>query len=175
MKRMMIIVSVVAIFCLIMYGWVWVSSYQMSKHYYAQAQHNIQKQKYGLALKGTPSTNGGSHYQGGLEQVVNCWSSPWSYPKPGFYHSAKKQLNDMIHSKLSLSDSENILHTYLNLDNQYLPEILLAVGEKSEKKGDTSTAKQAFQSVISMFKQNKSAVNKAKTHLKKLNQKKSAS
>lgn len=175
MKRMVIIVSVIAIFCLIMYGWVWISSYQMSKHYYAQAQHNIQKQNYSLALKGTPSTNGGAHYQGGLEQVVDCWSSFWAYPKPRFYQSAKKQLNTVIHSKLSLSDSENILHTYLNLDNQYLPQILLAVGEKSEKKGDISTAKQAYQSVISMFKQNKAAVNKAKKHLKKLNQKSSSS
>lgn len=158
-----------------MYGWVWVDTYQMSKHYYNQAQQNLKNQKYALALKGTPSTDGGANYEGGFEQVVDSWSSFWAYPKPGFYKDAEKQANVVINSKISLSDAQNILQTYLNLDNEYLPQILLSVGKKSAEQGDISTAKQAYQSVIGMFSENKTAIDEAKKQIKKLDQIKSSS
>jgi tetratricopeptide (TPR) repeat protein len=167
-KKWMIISSAVVIFVLVVYGWGWIQSYTMSERYFQQANANMKAGNYAIALKGTPSTNGDTDYQGGYEQVVNMWSGPWSFPRPSIYWEAEHQIQDIIQNKLTISDAQDIIQTYLNLDNEYLPEIMLQIGDESLKNGDIDTAREAYNQVIQVFGEDTNAVKAATEQLKKL-------
>lgn len=165
MTRMVRITSAIAVFIAIIYVVAWAQVYRMSQRYYAQAEVNLKVGNYALAIKGTPSVNGETDYQGGLEQVVNMWSNAWARPRPSVYGQADTQLNTLIQTKLSSQDVQNIFQTYLGLDNQYLAQIMLASADRSAKHGDIAGAKQDYNTVIEVFTNDSVDIHLAKARL----------
>lgn len=163
--------TLIILVILITYTWVWVQCYVASKSYYRNAMDNLNNGKYITALKGDrvlSEDNSKYVFIGGFQQVVEIWENPYAVPKPKLYTEAKEKITFIIKEKIDIQAGEEAFQTYINLDNRYLPEILLHVGDLYLQKGDKKSAKEIYTVVKDAFAFNQNAIKLAEEKLSRL-------
>ncbi len=167
LKKPIIILLVI----LISYSWVWLESYQRTKLYYQNALENFHKGRYITAIKGErvlKEDRSGYVFKGGFQQVETIWSSKYAFPRPGLYAEAKKKIDLIINKKIDIEMGENAFHQYFRLDNKYLPQILLRVGDLHLKEGNIDKARKAYDLVRQAFSRKQELAKQAEDKLGKL-------
>lgn len=158
MKRKMTIVLLVLLVVLIGYGSVWVDSYYRARDYYIVAMNNYNSGNKIAALKGEKVLNSdgnGYVYLGGFQQSLEVFESPFAIPKPALIDKADTMCTRII-SELDLEDSKSVFKKYFGINNRYLPEILIRMGEIYEEEGMTAKAKETYEMLRDAFGQNDS-------------------
>ncbi|EOD01198.1 tetratricopeptide repeat protein [Caldisalinibacter kiritimatiensis] len=163
--------TLITLVILVTYTWVWVQCYIATQNYYRNAMDNLNKGKYITALKGDrvlSEDNSKYVFIGGFQQVVEIWENPCAVPKPKLYTQAKEKISSIIKEKIDIHTGEEAFQTYINLDNRYLPEILLHVGDLYLRKGDKKSAKETYTVVKDAFAFNQEAVKSAEEKLNRI-------
>ncbi|WP_105614865.1 hypothetical protein [Vallitalea okinawensis] len=164
LKQQLRLVLIILGFIIVSYSWVWLQSYNRSKEYYEMAMSNFEKGDYIVAIKGKrvlKEDESGYIYQGGLQQALEIWDSPYAIPKPNIYLEAELQIDHIINEKIDLGMGKDAFKSYFQLDNRYLPEILIRVGELYEEQNEMNKAIEIYTIVKDAFVYDKAMVNEA--------------
>jgi len=154
------ITLVIIIIAIIAYLVGWIQIDILANKYYKQAMSSYSSGNYTVALKGekTFANNPeGYIFTGGFEQVVNAYQSTTAWPKPPVFYKAQKMANDIINTKLTTQDAMALYNTYYQVDNDYLPQILLHVAQQYQAQGDNALAYQTYNLLYNSFPYNKQA------------------
>lgn len=146
MKKKLIIGGLVLAFIFISYSVVWVKSYNHSKEYYSMAMENYNKGDYIIALKGDrvlKEDQSGYIYLGGFQQAMEIWDSKYAFPKPDIAERSK-QMAERILSEIDIKTGQQIFKTYFKIDNRFLPEVLIRIGELQMEENQLSKAQETF-------------------------------
>ncbi|WP_123042987.1 hypothetical protein [Cohnella candidum] len=138
----------------LVYGYVWLGSYKMAVKYYDQAEENMNKQRYDIALKGDEAYNRTSkkyEYVGGYEQVLSIWKSPYAWPRPAVYDKAKDKIDEIVNDKLTPEAGVQLVQKYLRQDNAFLPEILVSSTKKLIEQDRKDEAKDVLDMLSDAF------------------------
>ena len=162
---------IVILFIILTYAWVWMGTYFRTKKYYKQACMNYDDEKYMIALKGERILNesqSGYIFQGGFQQVMEAWNNPFALPKPSIYTNSIKMIDNIINFKIDIAEGQKIFKTYFKMDNKFLPEVLLRIGDLQFDQGQTDKSIETYQLIINAFGHNKEIAELAKSKLNKL-------
>jgi tetratricopeptide (TPR) repeat protein len=166
----------VTLFLLVVIGTyfaAWWQLYDTSKEYYKSAMQFYQNDDFMSALKGKRTiteTDSGYMFKAGFEQVVNIFKSKYAYPKPKIYYDAKEKVEEVIYKKMSPDVGLEIYNKYFKLDNIYLGEILLQVGNIYEKEGNITKAINTYELAKESFPLNEKIYRNAVLNINKLQQ-----
>ena len=164
-------IIIVLLFISLSYLWVWFETYNRTSKFYQQASYNTEQGNYMSALKGKRTLNhdeSGYVFKGGFQQVIEAWDSPYAIPKPDIYKKSEESINTIINKKIDIATGNRIFQSYFKLDNKYLPEILLRIGDLQEEQGQLSKAKDIYTMVLEAFARNKEAAKYAEEKLNQL-------
>ncbi|AGB40245.1 hypothetical protein Halha_0233 [Halobacteroides halobius DSM 5150] len=157
------------------YSWVWVETYNRTQRFYDQAMANFEQGDYIKALKGERvlnKDNSGYIFKGGFQQIIKSWKSSSAFPKPSLYITAKKKVSRIINQKMNIAMGQRAFKTYFRMNNKYLPQILMRVGDLYAQKGQIEKAKESYQMVTDIFTLQQKIVNKAEEKLQQLKENK---
>jgi hypothetical protein len=152
-KRTLAVLAIIIGIALI-YGYVWLDSYQNSKTFFSQAENSLSKQNFGVAIKGDEAYSektGKYEYIGGYEQIVKIWGNSWAWPKPAIYKDAKAQIDFIIRNELTPEQGLALVQMYIGQSNGYLPEILIESSRKLIDQGRANDAKDLLAYLIEAF------------------------
>lgn len=171
MKRVLITFSIIIVFVFGVYGYVWYETYQNTKVFFTHAEENYEKEAYALAIKGGETYNkatGSYEAIGGYEEVLGIWSNPYAIPKPDIYYQAKDKIDSIIYEKLSADEGFALFQQYFQLDNDFLPEILIQSGILYKDSGQEGKAKAIFELAIDAFGMKDHIREQAEQHLQEM-------
>lgn len=146
MKKILITCGIIIALVIIIYAIVWVQSYNLSKKYYNMAVENYNNDNYAIALKGDrvlKEDEGGYIYLGGFQQVIEMWQSPTALPKPSVALDAEVMVWRII-SEIDIETGKSIFKSYFGIDNTFLPEVLIRIGELQMEEGQYDKARETF-------------------------------
>lgn len=148
--RNSVLVILVLILC---YTIIWLQSYSRAKEYYIMAMDNYNNGDYMVALKGekTQKEDGSGYtYIGGFQQALEVFEGDYAYPKPSITHKANEMSIQIIVS-MDMEESNRTFKTYFGIDNRFLPEIMLHIGDLHLQGGSEKKAKKAYEMVMEAF------------------------
>ena len=170
-KRFNIFLIILAVIFL-SYGWVWFESYHMFKQYYKQAMQNYDNGEYIIALKGDQVLSEDQTryiFEGGFQQAMDIWSSPYALPKPKLYWDTQEKIRTIIDEKIDIEMGKEAFKKYFQLDNKYLGDILLRMGDLYIQQGNTNKAEETYTIVKDAFARDVELLTKAEERLSALN------
>lgn len=153
MKKVYAVIGIIVGIALI-YGYVWLESYQNSKTFYAQAENSLSKQNFCVAIKGDEAyseQSGKYEYIGGYEQVISIWKNTWAWPKPSIYKDAETQINSIISKQLTPEQGLALVQMYIGQSNGYLPQILIESTKKLIDQGRSADANELITYLTEAF------------------------
>lgn len=171
LKRRLTVLAVILGIIILSYGWVWLEFYHVSHNYYNKAMENFEKGDYIIALKGDQVlTEDQSRYvfEGGFQQVISIWSSPYAVPKPGLYHQSQQMIETIIDEKMSIEMCKEAFQKYFRLDNKYLGEILIRLGDLYVAQNNKAKARETYIIVKEAFARDTLLLKQAEERLAKL-------
>lgn len=163
-RKPLLAVLVLALVVAVTYFVSWMQYYSRSQTYYRQAMANYDAGDYIGALKGKQvSTADGSGYafQGGMQEVIDIWSSGYAFPKPAVYHQAVQMANTIIDQKIDAKTGLDAFQQYFKTDNEFLPQILFKVAGELEQQNDIKDARDIYQTIKDAFPYDKASAAKA--------------
>jgi len=170
--KSIIITGIVILIVAVIYLQVWLQSYNQANMYYQQALKKYSAGDYISALKGEMVTTAkGNSFSGGFQQVLETWQSPYAIPKPGIVKVASAQISDIINHKLTLDAGMQAFKTYYGLDNRFLGQIVVRMGDMYAAKGDDSNAKEMYNTAMQAFPLDKNLVAECNKKIKELKNK----
>ncbi len=144
---------VIVLFVTANYSIAWVKSYSTSRTYYVSAMKNYNNNEMEFALKGNKvlsEDKSGYVYEGGFQQCIEIWNSPYALPKPEIVGKAEAMAERTVNS-LDVETAQAIFNSYFKLDNAYLPEVLLRIGDIYLEDEKFDEAEQQYEMVREIF------------------------
>ena len=141
-------------FTVFTYIYVWVEMYSRTSRYYEHAMELLNAKDYALAIKGQQVFDAQENayiYKGGFQQIVIAWEHPFALPRPKMYRNAKDKIHEIITMKISAEEGMEIFKMYFRLDNRYLGEILLRVGDIYREQQNIEKAKEIYSLITEIF------------------------
>ena len=141
-------------FTVFTYIYVWAELYSRTSQYYEHAMELLNAKDYALAIKGQQVFDAQENtyiYKGGFQQIVIAWEHPFALPRPKIYGYAKDRIHEIITVKISAEEGMEIFKTYFRLDNRYLGEILLRVGDIYREQQNIEKAKETYSLITEIF------------------------
>jgi hypothetical protein len=171
MKKARNIILILISVVLLTYAAAWLQFYFRSVKYYNQAVSSIEKGDWIDGLKGKlalKEDRSGYEFQGGLQQVIGIWSSKYALPRPEIFYRAEELKDSILNEKVDIKSGEAAFQKYFRMDNKYLPEIALKLGDLYLEEGDKDSAKEWYSVVVEAFSNEPYAAEAAKERLSKL-------
>lgn len=170
-RRMGLIVLLIAGLILATYAYAWWNAYQLSNRFYQDAQTSYEQGEYLLALTGyeefDEERNEYVQY-GGFVQVQRIWSHPNAWPVPDLPREAGERVNEIVYQRLTIEQAETFIRRNMGRPTPYFAEIYLRLGELYEAEGDMLAAREIYEDVISLFPNRPDLVEQAQAHLQRL-------
>lgn len=153
MRKVLITVGSLILVALAIYIWSWEEVNIKTDKYYNDAIQSYESGDYMAALKGKGATGKetSSISKGGFQNVVQAWSAPYAVPKPAVYKEALQGIDELINQKLTIEIGEKLYDKYVGVDDAYLPQVMLRVGDLYKEKGDAEKARLWYNRVIDNY------------------------
>ncbi|MEI6055725.1 MAG: hypothetical protein WCR55_06675 [Lentisphaerota bacterium] len=147
-KNKVFLIALIAIIVLLVtYASAWFKLDSMAKGYYADAMRNYESGKIMAALKGEKVLSADSSeyiYHGGFEQVVDAFRSKFAFPKPQVYYLAESKIENILQKNITPEIGYAIYKKFFRLDNEYLGDILIRIGDIYHAKKNFPEALKAY-------------------------------
>lgn len=142
MRKVLITIGSLILVSLVIYIWSWQEVNIKTNKYYDDAIKSYESGDYMAALKGKGSSGleTSSISKGGFQNVVQAWSVPYAVPKPAEYNEALRKIDELINQKLTIELGEKIYDKYVGVDDTYLPQVMIRIGDMYKEKGDVEKA-----------------------------------
>jgi tetratricopeptide (TPR) repeat protein len=153
MRKVLITVGSLILVAIVIYVWSWEEVNIKTNKYYNDAIESYRSGDYITALKGKGSSGleTNSISKGGFQNVVQAWSAPYAAPKPAEYKESLGKIDELINQKLTIELGEKIYDKYVGIDDAYLPQVMVRVGDLYKEKGDLEKAKLWYNRVIDNY------------------------
>lgn len=173
-RRPALIVGLVALAIALTYAYAWYNANRLSSQYISDADASYRSGKYLDALVGSESFDPARNEyvtKGGYLQVERIWQDSYAWPKPDGVDRASTRINEIINQRITIEEAEQFIQANTGKKNPYFGVIYLRLGELYEKEGDTTAAKEVYETVVDSFPEDGELVKKAKEHLAGLTKK----
>lgn len=172
-KKILTLVALLA-FVVVIYAVTWAQAYSRSEHFFAQAEENHAKGKLMESLKGERvlrADQSGYMYVGGYQQAQEVWQDAYAWPKPDVYERARTAADTLIAEEMTIDMGISAFRTYFGMNNAYLGQILLQVGDMLLEEDDSASAEEMYQTALEAFPLNETIVNTATEKIEALSEK----
>ncbi len=170
--RVLIIVLGIVVYIIINYALAWIDAYRLSSRLMADADSSYNSGAYMQAFMGYEQrdpVSGKSITKGGYVDVLHVWSDAYSWPLPqSLLEKGKARLQDIMNNHMTIADAENFITAFSGLDNPYLGDVYLRLGELYQQSGDRATALSVYKDVADLFTDRPDIILQAQEHIKKL-------
>jgi len=171
LKRLLLIILLVALVFILTYAFAWFNAYRLSARFIQDADSSYAEQEFLLALVGgetfDPQTNRNVN-KGGYLNVEQMWSSRYSWPEPSVLTRARDRGQEIINQRLTIEMAEDYIRSNTGRSAPYFAEIYLRLGELYEQDGDLRSARDIYESIPELFANRPDLIEKAKAHLERL-------
>ncbi len=153
------------------YAFAWWQADRLTTQYLADADQTYASGDYLGALVGGQKFDLASNRYittGGYLQVQHIWNNSYAWPRPAGLDHAQQRVDDIINHKLTVDQAQQFVQENTGKQNPYLGLIYLRLGELYQQQGDTKDARDVFQSVPQLFKDQPDLIKQAQTHLQQL-------
>src|SRR5262245_21248837 len=124
-RPIVILLGALALF-IITYVVAWLSAYNLTQIYIADADSSFADGEYLDALTGYDEFDdalGRNVFRGGYQQVVNIWSSPYAQPVPEAIAPATTRIDEIINERLTIDEAEGFVQRNIGRSNPFLGRI----------------------------------------------------
>jgi tetratricopeptide (TPR) repeat protein len=150
------------------YVLAWLSAYNLTRTFLADADTSFEAGEYLRALSGYEEYDEAQRknvFHGGYAHVVNIWRGTYSFPIPSEVERARERIDEIVNERLTIDDAERFIQRNIGRENPYMARIYLRLGELYEEDGDTRTARDVYEEVIEFFPRETDIVERAQMRL----------
>src|SRR4051812_29237467 len=154
------------------YALAWYNADQLTTRFVGDADASYAAGKYVDALVGyqkfDQQQNQYVNY-GGYLSIEKIWSNFYSWPQPAAVPHAQARTQEIVNQRLTVQDAEQYIQANTGKPGApYFGEIYLRLGELYEQAGQTSDAKDVYQSMSNLFPDRPDLIKQAQAHLTRL-------
>jgi tetratricopeptide (TPR) repeat protein len=167
-RRALTVFGVLGLVIALTYGYAWFRANSLTTTYLRDADASYEGGNFLDALVGYEEFDPDSNQyvlRGGYLQVERIWIDPYGWPVPPGVERARERVDEIIEERLTVTEAEQFVQRNIGRRNPYLGIIYLRLGELYEEEGDMASAREIYESIDDLFRNDTRLIERAQAHL----------